>query len=131
MMRSLYGFEPQRNVRSSPAVRRENSQSHMLAVICSVASCKVDWSRALARSLQRHVPLGRIVPLGENHLRAAVRGFVDHYHEERPHQGLGNDALNPTRTAFLRSTPYQHPFNSRVAITTWDNASTRLTPCAD
>src|SRR5262247_162748 len=31
--------------------------------------------------------LGRIVPLGEAHLRAAVREFVDHYHEERPHQG--------------------------------------------
>ena len=31
--------------------------------------------------------LARIVPLGEGHLRAAVRAFVDHYHEERPHQG--------------------------------------------
>ena len=35
--------------------------------------------------------LDRIVPLGEKHLRAAVRAFVDHYHEERPHQGLGNE----------------------------------------
>jgi transposase InsO family protein len=33
--------------------------------------------------------LERIVPLGEKHLRAAVREFVDHYHAERPHQGLG------------------------------------------
>jgi transposase InsO family protein len=30
--------------------------------------------------------LERVVPLGEEHLRAAVREFVDHYHEERPHQ---------------------------------------------
>jgi putative transposase len=30
--------------------------------------------------------LDRIVPLGEKHLRAAVRTFMDHYHEERPHQ---------------------------------------------
>jgi len=37
--------------------------------------------------------LGRIVPLGEAHLRAAVREFVDHYHEERPHQGLGNKLI--------------------------------------
>ena len=36
--------------------------------------------------------LDRIVPLGENHLRAAVRAFVDHYHEERPHQGFGQRA---------------------------------------
>jgi putative transposase len=29
------------------------------------------------------------------HLRAAVREFVDHYHEERPHQGLGNELIAP------------------------------------
>jgi putative transposase len=28
--------------------------------------------------------LARVVPLGEGHLRAAIRAFVDHYHEERP-----------------------------------------------
>ena len=37
--------------------------------------------------------LDRIVPLGETHLRATVRAFVDHYHEERPHQGLGNELI--------------------------------------
>ena len=37
--------------------------------------------------------LDRIVPLGEKHLRAAVRAFMDHYHEERPHQGLGNEFI--------------------------------------
>jgi transposase InsO family protein len=40
--------------------------------------------------------LDRIVPLGENHLRAAVRAFMTHYHEERPHQGLGNQLISPT-----------------------------------
>src|SRR5262247_4104167 len=39
--------------------------------------------------------LERIVVLGEAHLRAAVRDFVDHYHEERPHQGLGNELIAP------------------------------------
>ena len=37
--------------------------------------------------------LERIVPLGEGHLRAAVQAFVEHYHEERPHQGLGNELI--------------------------------------
>src|SRR6202007_2989559 len=32
----------------------------------------------------------------ESHLRAAVRAFMVHYHEERPHQGLGNDLIAPT-----------------------------------
>ena len=43
--------------------------------------------------------LARIVPLGEGHLRATVRAFVDHYHEERPHQGLGNQFIAPKATS--------------------------------
>jgi putative transposase len=42
--------------------------------------------------------LDRIVPLGEKHLRAAIRAFMDHYHEERPHQGLGNELIAPKIT---------------------------------
>ena len=42
--------------------------------------------------------LARMVPIGEGHLRAAVRAFVDHYHEERPHQGLGNTLIAPKTT---------------------------------
>ena len=40
----------------------------------------------------------RIVPLGEGHLRVALRQFVRHYHEERPHQGLGNERIAPQTT---------------------------------
>jgi hypothetical protein len=43
--------------------------------------------------------LARMVPLAEGHLRAAVRAFVDHYHEERPHHGLGNERIAPTTTS--------------------------------
>ena len=43
--------------------------------------------------------LARIVPLGEGHLRAAIRAFVQHYHEERPHQGLGNELIAPKPTS--------------------------------
>jgi transposase InsO family protein len=32
------------------------------------------------------------------HLRKAVRKFVHHYHEERPHQGLDNELIAPTTT---------------------------------
>ena len=34
--------------------------------------------------------LGKLVPLGERHLRFAISEFVDHYHLERNHQGLDN-----------------------------------------
>ncbi len=33
--------------------------------------------------------LDRLIPLGEAHLRWAVREYVRHYNAERPHQGLG------------------------------------------
>jgi len=42
--------------------------------------------------------LERMVLLGEPHLRAAIGAYVDHYHEERPHQGLSNDLIAPTTT---------------------------------
>ena len=42
--------------------------------------------------------VARIVPLGERHLRAAVRAFIDHYHQERPHQSLGNERIAPKTT---------------------------------
>ena len=46
--------------------------------------------------------LARVVPLGEGHLRAAIRAFVDHYHEERPHQGLRNALIAPKTTSVGR-----------------------------
>jgi hypothetical protein len=39
----------------------------------------------------------RLVPLGERHLRAVVREFMEHYHAERNHQGLGNVIPFPSR----------------------------------
>lgn len=37
--------------------------------------------------------LDRIVPVGEWHLRRTIREFVEHYHAERNHQGIGNALL--------------------------------------
>jgi len=34
--------------------------------------------------------LERIILFGEGSLRKAIREFVEHYHRERHHQGLGN-----------------------------------------
>jgi putative transposase len=34
--------------------------------------------------------LRHIVPIGERHLRAVVREYVEQYHHERNHQGLDN-----------------------------------------
>jgi putative transposase len=39
--------------------------------------------------------LGKLVLLGENHLRTAVREYVAHYHTERNHQGLEGRLIAP------------------------------------
>ena len=35
--------------------------------------------------------LNHFVVLGEKHLNHIVREYMAHYHEERPHQALGNE----------------------------------------
>jgi hypothetical protein len=39
--------------------------------------------------------LNRMVFFGETMLRRAVSSYLDHYHRERNHQGLGNTVLEP------------------------------------
>ena len=38
--------------------------------------------------------LERLIPVGHRHFRRAVREFVEHYHAERNHQGLGNRLIS-------------------------------------
>ena len=40
--------------------------------------------------------LSRLVLFGEQALREALSQYVDHYHEERNHQGKGNVVLFPS-----------------------------------
>ncbi len=37
--------------------------------------------------------LGKVILFGENSLRRACSEFVEHYHTERAHQGLGNERV--------------------------------------
>jgi transposase InsO family protein len=39
--------------------------------------------------------LSRLIFFGEESLRRAVSNFLDHYHRERNHQGLGNEIIEP------------------------------------
>jgi transposase InsO family protein len=49
--------------------------------------------------------LRHIIPLGERHLRALLREFVEHYHSERNHQGLANVIPFPSRDSFTAVGP--------------------------
>ncbi len=39
--------------------------------------------------------LNRIIPLGERHLKLAIKENVEHYNAERNHQGIGNRLIRP------------------------------------
>ncbi len=43
--------------------------------------------------------LSRIIPLSVDGLRHAIGDFVEHYHEERPHQGLDGSLIQPGESA--------------------------------
>lgn len=38
--------------------------------------------------------VGQVIPIGERHLRRVVSEYVEHYHCERNHQGLGNRLID-------------------------------------
>lgn len=41
--------------------------------------------------------LDRLILFGEKAMRNAVGQYLDHYHSERPHQGLGNELIEPLK----------------------------------
>jgi transposase InsO family protein len=47
------------------------------------------YAERFVRSIKEEC-LNRLVPLGERHLRRAIRAYAAHYHHERNHQGIGN-----------------------------------------
>jgi putative transposase len=54
------------------------------------------YAERFVRSI-KHECLDRMIPFGERHLRRALAEFVDHYHRERNHQGLGNELIDGVR----------------------------------
>ena len=52
------------------------------------------FAERFVRSIKEEC-LGRMVVFGESSLRRAISEFVEHYHHERPHQGLGNQLIVP------------------------------------
>ena len=56
------------------------------------------YSERFVRSVKSEC-LAEIIPLGERHLRNAVKEYTEHYHVERNHQGLGNELIDDRRGA--------------------------------
>ena len=64
------------------------------------------YAERFVRSIKSEC-LAQIIPIGEQHLRRAVREYTEHYHVERNHQGLGNDIIAPEDGLGQRSGPVE------------------------
>jgi putative transposase len=53
------------------------------------------YAERFVRSVKEEA-LSQCILFGENSLRHVLKEYVDHYHEERPHQGKGNVILFPS-----------------------------------
>jgi transposase InsO family protein len=51
--------------------------------------------------------VGQVIPIGERHLRRVVSEYVEHYHCERNHQGIGNRLIDRDPCALGRSGPVE------------------------
>ena len=51
--------------------------------------------------------VGQVIPVGERHLRRVVSEYVEHYHRERNHQGLGNRLIEQSEGGLRRSAPVE------------------------
>ena len=56
------------------------------------------YAERFVRSIKSEC-LGRMIPLGERHLRDAVSEYTKHYHSERNHQGFDNQLIEKPRDA--------------------------------
>lgn len=52
------------------------------------------YAERFVRSI-RDECLNRVIPLGERHLQRLIYEYVEHYNQDRPHQGLGNELVIP------------------------------------
>jgi putative transposase len=52
--------------------------------------------------------LAQIIPLGERHLRHAVKEYMEHYHVERNHQGIDNKLIDDRRVRTDMSGDIEH-----------------------
>ena len=55
------------------------------------------YAERFVRSI-KHECLNRIIPVGAGHLNRTIREFVEHYHCERNHQGIGNELIETATT---------------------------------
>jgi transposase InsO family protein len=83
-----------RDSKWSRDVRRRLSDAGVRLVVMPERAPNANaYAERLVRSIKEEC-LDRPIPIGECHFRRAVVEFVEHYHEERNHQGLDNRLIS-------------------------------------
>jgi putative transposase len=82
-----------RDSKWSPAVLQflETAGVRVIQTPFRAPNCNAHAER-FVRSI-RDECLNRVIPLGERHFRRTLTEYVTHYHEERNHQGIGNELM--------------------------------------
>jgi len=66
------------------------------------------YAERFVRSMKEEC-LDRMIPIGERHFRRAIAEYVEHYHQERNHQGLGNRLIAGTPVINMTSRVQRRP----------------------
>jgi transposase InsO family protein len=82
-----------RDAKWSADVRRVLADAGVRVVVTPIRTPNANaHAERFVRSIKEEC-LNRLIPMGERHFRRAVAEFVEHYHRERNHQGLGNTLI--------------------------------------
>lgn len=78
----------------------QNAEAEVVLLLPMTPNMNAHMERSL-RSLESEC-LHRMIVFGRKSLENAVREYVEQYHDERNHQGLGNDLIEPREDATCR-----------------------------
>ena len=93
----------------SGAVRRRFGEASLRVVVTPERAPNAHaYAERFVRSIEEEC-LDRMMPIGERHFRRAVAEYVEHYHQERNHQGLDNRLIAGTPVIDITSRVQRRP----------------------
>ena len=83
-----------RDRKGSTDVRRQLRDAGTRVVLTPARAPNANaYAERFVRSIKEEC-LDRMIPIGERHFRRAVAEYVEHYHADRNHQGIGNRLIS-------------------------------------
>jgi putative transposase len=93
----------------SGAVRRRFGEASLRVVVTPERAPNANaYAERFVRSIKEEC-LDRMIPIGERHFRRAVAEYIEHYHQERNHQGLDNRLIAGTPVIDITSRVQRRP----------------------